>query len=106
MRISPIVNAFSSGELSPRLMGRTDSPKYTSGAEVMENFLPLPHGGALRRGGTKHIAEVKNSAQHQRLIPFEYSITQTYDLEVGEQYIRFYTESAGIWSGSIWWQSL
>ena len=95
MRLAPIVNSFSAGELSPRLMGRTDSPKYTNGAEVMENFIPLPHGGALRRGGTKHIAEVENSAEHQRLIPFEYSIDQTYDLEVGNQYIRFYTESAG-----------
>ena len=95
MRVSPIVNSFSSGELSPRLMGRTDSDKYTSGAEVMENFLPLPHGGALRRGGTKHIAEVKTSTQEQRLIPFEYSIDQTYDLEIGNQYIRFYTESSG-----------
>lgn len=95
MRLAPIVNSFSAGELSPRLMGRTDSPKYTNGAEVMENFIPLPHGGALRRGGTKHIAEVKTSAEHQRLIPFEYSIDQTYDLEIGEQYIRFYTESAG-----------
>lgn len=98
MRISPIVNSFSSGELSPRLMGRTDSDKYTSGAEVMENFLPLPHGGALRRGGTKHIAEVKTSTQEQRLIPFEYSIDQTYDLEIGNQYIRFYTEdSSGLY---------
>lgn len=95
MRLAPIVNSFSAGELSPRLMGRTDSPKYTNGAEVMENFIPLPHGGALRRGGTKHIAEVKASTEHQRLIPFEYSIDQTYDLEVGNQYIRFYTESAG-----------
>mgnify|MGYP003632273697 CR=1 FL=1 len=95
MRVSPIVNSFSSGELSPRLMGRTDSDKYTSGAEVMENFLPLPHGGALRRGGTKHIAEVKTSTQEQRLIPFEFSIDQTYDLEIGNQYIRFYTESSG-----------
>jgi hypothetical protein len=97
MRISPIVNSFSSGELSPRLMGRTDSDKYTSGAEVMENFIPLPHGGALRRGGTRHIAEVKTSTQEQRLIPFEYSIDQTYDLEIGNEYIRFYTESAGVY---------
>ena len=60
MRLTPITNSFSSGELSPRLMGRTDSPKYASGCEVMENFIALPHGGAKRRGGTEFINEVKN----------------------------------------------
>ena len=53
MRLSPIINSFASGELSPRLMGRTDSPKYATGCEVMENFMALPHGGAKRRGGTR-----------------------------------------------------
>ena len=50
MRLTPIVNSFASGELSPRLYGRTDSPKYASGCETMENFMALPHGGAMRRG--------------------------------------------------------
>lgn len=96
MRISPIVNSFASGELSPRLMGRTDSPKFTSGCEIMENFIALPHGGALRRGGTRYINEVKNSAHGTRLIPFEYSVTQTYVLELGDNYMRFYTKSNGV----------
>ena len=48
MRLSPIINSFASGELSPRLMGRTDSPKYATGCEVMENFMALPHGGAKK----------------------------------------------------------
>ena len=96
MRISPIVNSFSSGELSPRLMGRTDSPKYSSGCEVMENFIALPHGGARRRGGTRFINEVKNSSHTTRLIPFEYNVSQTYVLELGDQYMRFYTNSSGV----------
>lgn len=99
MRVSPIVNSFSSGELSPRLMGRTDSPKYRSGAEVMENFLALAHGGAMRRGGTRFINEVKNSAHTTRLIPFEFNVTQTYVLEFGDQYIRFYSNGGQIQSG-------
>ncbi len=69
MRLTPIVNSFAAGELSPRLMGRTDSPKYSSGCEKMENFMALPHGGAKRRGGTRFINEVKNSAHTTRLIP-------------------------------------
>lgn len=91
MRVSPIVNSFSSGELTPRLMGRTDSPKYASGCQTLENFVALPHGGARRRGGTRYINEVKDSANTARLISFEYSVSQTYVLELGDQYMRFYT---------------
>ena len=100
MRLSPIVNSFASGELSPRLLGRTDSPKYTSGCEVMENFMALPHGGAKRRGGTRFINEVKNSAHTTRLIPFEFSVDQTYVLEFGNNYIRFYTNGGQVQANS------
>ena len=96
MRLTPIVNSFASGELSPRLMGRTDSPKYSSGCETMENFMALPHGGAKRRGGTRFINEVKNSAHTTRLIPFEFSVDQTYVLEFGNNYIRFYTNGGQV----------
>ena len=99
MRLTPIVNSFASGELSPRLMGRTDSPKYSSGCETMENFIALPHGGAMRRGGTRFINEVKNSAHTTRLIDFEFSVDQTYVLELGDQYIRFYTNGGQVQSG-------
>ena len=96
MRLTPIVNSFASGELSPRLYGRTDSPKYASGCETMENFMALPHGGAMRRGGTRFINEVKNSAHTTRLIPFEFSVDQTYVLEFGNNYIRFYTNGGQV----------
>ena len=98
MRLTPIVNSFAAGELSPRLMGRTDSPKYSSGCEKMENFMALPHGGAKRRGGTRFINEVKNSAHTTRLIPFEYSVDQTYVLEFGNNYIRFYANGGQVQS--------
>jgi hypothetical protein len=77
-------------------MGRTDSPKYATGCEVMENFMALPHGGAKRRGGTRFINEVKNSAHTTRLIPFEFSVDQTYVLEFGNNYIRFYTNGGQV----------
>ena len=98
MRLTPIINSFAAGELSPRLMGRTDSPKYAAGCETMENFMALPHGGAKRRGGTRFINEVKNSAHTVRLIPFEYNVDQTYVLEFGNNYIRFYTNGGQVQS--------
>jgi hypothetical protein len=51
-----------------------------------------PHGAATRRPGTKFVHEVKTSSEKTRLIPFEFSTTQTYIMEFGNQYIRFYKD--------------
>jgi len=83
---------FTAGELSPRLDGRTDLNKYFNGTKTLENMLIHPHGGASRRSGTKFIHEVKTSSAKTRLIPFEFSTTQTYIMEFGNQYIRFYKD--------------
>ena len=89
-RFDPIYTNFSSGEFSPLLIGRVDIEKYGSGCEVMENYMVKPHGPAIRRGGTRFIAEGK---QWFRLIPFDTGAqTGLYHLEFGENYIRFYTQ--------------
>lgn len=84
---------FASGELSPSLRGRTDLPEYRNGAETIENFITLKQGGALFRSGTSYVADVKDSAVFTRLVSFIFSVTQTYILEFGDLYIRFYRDS-------------
>jgi len=91
---------FTAGELSPRLDGRTDLSKYFNGAKTMENMVIHPHGGATRRPGTKFIHEVKTSSAQTRLIPFEFSTTQTYVLELGNEYMRFYKDGGIITEGN------
>ena len=76
--------------------GRTDFEKYSSGAKKLENMLVHPQGAATRRVGTQFISEVKTSANKTRLIPFEFSTTQTYMLEFGNQYIRFFKDKGQI----------
>jgi hypothetical protein len=92
----PIQTNFTAGELSPRLEGRVDLAKYFNGARTMLNMFVHPHGGATRRGGTEYINTVKTVAKSTRLIPFEFSTTQAYMLEFGENYIRFYRNQARI----------
>ena len=58
-----------------------------------------PHGSAARRSGTQFVAEVKDSTKKTRLIAFEFSTVQTYILEFGDQYIRFYKDNGQILSG-------
>ena len=91
---------FTAGELSPRLDGRTDLGKYFNGAKTLENMVVHPHGGASRRPGTKFTHEVKTSSVQARLIPFEFSTTQTYILELGNQYIRFFKDKGIITEGN------
>ncbi len=97
-RVAAQISNFTAGELSPRLDGRNDLAKYSAGCATVENMVIYPHGAAARRPGTTFIAEVKSSAAKTRIIPFEFSTTQTYILELGNQYIRFYRDNGQILS--------
>ena len=95
-RVAVQLTNFTGGELSPRLDGRNDLTKYASGCKTLQNMVVYPHGSAARRPGTTFVAEVKTSSAFTRLIPFEFSTTQTYILEFGDLYIRFYKDSGAI----------
>jgi len=99
-RVAVQLTNFTAGELSPRLDGRNDLSKYSSGCKTLQNIIVYPHGSAARRSGTTFVREVKDSTKKARLIPFEFSTTQTYILEFGNQYIRFYKNNGIIVSGA------
>jgi hypothetical protein len=94
MRNIGITN-FTSGEISPKLEGRFDLSKYFNGARLLLNTKIHPQGGATRRPGTYYEGEVKTSAKATRLIPFEFSTTQAYIIEVGDLYMRFWYQGGG-----------
>lgn len=58
MKITPLQSSFSSGEISPKLLGRTDAAGYQSGLAVMNNFMADSRGPSVRRGGTRFLAEI------------------------------------------------
>jgi hypothetical protein len=95
-KLYPFKNNFSSGELSPLMRGRSEHPRYQNGAETVSNWLVLLQGGLMRRSGTVFVAEVKDSADDTLLLSFEASVDDAYILEVGEEYLRFYTNSARV----------
>ena len=105
-KASPIQYSFNTGELSPTLEGRTDLNKYSSGCRTLENFIPMVQGPARRRSGTYFVEEIKNSANRSWLLRFEFSESQAYILEFGNQYIRFYTNYGQVQTGSVTaWQT-
>ena len=95
-RVAVQLTNFTGGELSPRLDGRNDLAKYASGCKTLQNMIVYPHGSAARRPGTNFVAEVKTSSSFTRLIPFEFSTTQTYILEFGNNYIRYYKDDGAV----------
>ena len=98
-RVAAQLTNFTGGELSPRLDGRNDLTKYSSGCKTLENFIVYPHGAAARRAGTTFVAEVASSTNKTRLIPFEFSTTQTYMLEFSNLKIRVYKDDGAVLEG-------
>ena len=98
-KVHTIQNSFNSGEISPRMLGRTDIGKYLFGAETIQNFTVLAQGGIRRRLGTRFVKEVKASANFTRLVPFTFSDVQAYILEFSNNLIRFYRDEGNIESG-------
>lgn len=97
---SPSINSFAGGEIAPDLLGRADLDWYYISCRTCLNMVVRPQGGAWKRGGTRFIAEVKDSSRRTAIVPFEFSTLQAYILEVGHEYFRVYrnkgqVESAG-----------
>lgn len=92
--------SFNAGEISPYVSSRIDVEKYKNAVEEMLNFYPIDTGPARKRNGSQFVKEVKDSTKTVRLIPFEFSADDTFVLEFGDYYIRFYTEGARIEIGN------
>lgn len=91
-RAAPIQSSFAIGEITPFGYARTDDERRKQGLALCQNFVPLVQGPVTRRPGTKFIAEVKNSAAKTMLFSFEFGDTQSYQLEFGNLYVRFFSD--------------
>lgn len=91
-RYTPLYANFTAGELSPRLSGRADLKYYYSGCKELTNMIVWPHGGITKRPGTYYISTAASPTKATRLIPFEYSTTQAYIIELSDYKFRFYME--------------
>jgi len=94
-------SSFNGGEIAPEAFGRIEDGKYSAAVAKMRNFLALPHGPAANRPGFEFVREVKDSSKRVRLIPFTFSTTQTYAIEMGAGYFRFHTQGATVLSAGV-----
>ena len=86
-RVTQYQSNFTVGEIDPLLLGRIDIQQYASALEKAQNVVVLPQGGFERRPGLRfmldissHLGESFTTLDGIRLIPFEFSTTQSYML--------------------------
>lgn len=96
-RVTQYQSNFTVGELDPLLIGRIDISQYASGLAKATNVAILPQGGFERRPGSKFVFDIigftnqsdgspatsinnANTLKDIRLVPFEFSTTQSFML--------------------------
>ena len=92
MRSRPPPRDFGTGELDPRLDGITNEIT-ARGVRTLENWIVRKTGSAVRRPGTFFAGEVKDSSDAIILVPVEIDTTNSFVLELGDTYIRFWQQS-------------
>lgn len=90
MNTNEAILSFNAGELSPKIDTRIDVEKYRSGCRRLENMIPTKYGGAEKRPGLKYLDTSYNDTATIRLIPFVYSASVVYKIEMGNLYFRFF----------------
>ena len=99
-KANPVQTTFSGGEFSPLIQGRVDSERYKTGLDICLNYIPTLQGPLVRRPGSKYIANAKDPSKPPTLVPFQFSTTQTYALEFGDRYVRFFANEGEIITSS------
>ena len=82
-RVTSFQSNFTTGEIDPLLRSRTDIKQYYNGLASATNVLVQPQGGVTRRPGLQFVGTIPSASAPQsgcRLVPFEFSTTQSYML--------------------------
>ena len=86
-RVTQYQSNFTVGEIDPLLLGRIDIQQYASGLSKAQNIVVLPQGGFERRPGLRFMADITahlggsfTTLDGIRLVPFEFSTTQSFML--------------------------
>lgn len=97
LKVNSVQTNFTSGELSPWLLGRSDIERYQNGAEVLENFYTRHQGGIVRRLGTKNVRRAADQTVDGvvRLQEFAFSRDDAVLVEISAGLFRFFRRRRG-----------
>lgn len=99
MAYSLVQPSLAGGEISPSLYGRIDLEKYQTSLRRCRNFIVRQSGGIENRPGFRFPGSAKYADRYCRLIPFQFSVSQTYALELGDHYFRVWSNGALVTDG-------
>jgi hypothetical protein len=94
--LSTVKTNFTSGEISPGLLGRGDLRAYENGAMRLRNVVVASTGGASRRPGLAYIDTLDGKG---RLVAFEFNTEQVYLLAFANSRMEVYQD--GGWVAGI-----
>jgi hypothetical protein len=94
-RFVDIQSNFTTGELDPLLRARVDLAQYANALAKATNVIVQPQGGLRRRPGLKYITELPSAASSGvRLVPFEFSVDDSYMLCFTNQRMYIFKDGA------------
>lgn len=93
--------AFVAGEISPKLLGRTDLEKYDLGVSLAHNWFVDYRGGLSTRPGQIFCEYVKQGELDVRLFPFQFAPDEAnnYIIMLGHNYARFVQDGGYVLEG-------
>lgn len=91
-KLQAAITQMNSGKIAPVMEGRTDVQVYPYSCRETKNAIPLVYGSNKNRGGSAFVSAVKSSASKTALIPFKVGENVAYEIEIGEEYLRFYKD--------------
>ncbi|WBF67264.1 hypothetical protein LN040_16345 [Desulfovibrio subterraneus] len=94
--VNILQSSFNGGELSPLMDARVDQSRYGNGCSLLRNMFVHPHGPASRRPGLRYAGGCKFHERRARLIPFAFSVDQSYALECGHLYMRVWKDGGQV----------
>lgn len=92
-RLRSVKTNFSAGELSARLLGRTDLRAFENGAALLRNVFIHPTGGVSRRPGLRFVDTARGAG---RLIPAEFRTEEVYLLVFTDYMADVYRQGARV----------
>lgn len=97
-RVDIVQTAFIGGEFGPNLMGRTDIAQYQSACKFVQNWIIRPFGSIVSAPGTMYVSTAKTGGATTlngvKLVPWTFSVSDAYIIEMGDKYFRFFNNDA------------
>lgn len=100
MTIKSYTTSFNGGEVAPSLYGRVDDQQTRMAVAQALNVIIEPQGPVRRRPGFEFVDVAGDETQPVRLIPFDFSLTESLCLELGAGYMRVHAQGQTVMDGN------